>query len=138
MPFHLFLQYDPSRLACINEGDFYLRISREACENVGGIWTRSPCLTLKDCIDNRPAEGSEGFSQSFEDFAANLVIHDPEDEDECGASRQGLGFDADFAYDTEVCDEFNRYSCDSFFDDVDDDRGGDDPSFENISYEPPK
>merc|ERR1719356_1443103 len=25
-----------------------------ACENAGGNWTRSPCITLQECIDNRP------------------------------------------------------------------------------------
>lgn len=123
---------------CVNKGDFHLRISREACENVGGIWNRSPCLTLRDCIDARPKEKEdEGFSESFESFAQNLIIYDPADEEQCENTRRGLGYDENYPYDTEVCDQFNKYLCDPFFDEVDDDRG-EDARFESIKYVPPE
>jgi hypothetical protein len=41
-------------MTCKNRGPFHLGISREACENAGGRWYRSPCVTLKQCIDDRP------------------------------------------------------------------------------------
>lgn len=132
-----FLQYDPSRMTCSKLGNWHLGVSREACENVGGIWTRSPCLTLKKCIDNRPGPEDEGFSITFEEFASKLIIDDPADEERCGEVRSKLGFDKDFSFDTEVCDEFNLYSCDAFFDGIDDDRNVDSPTFDDIDYEPP-
>ena len=135
---HFLLQYDPLlNMTCSNKGDWHLGISREACENVGGVWTRSDCLTLKDCIDNRPEPGTEYFSASFEDFAVTLVIDNAANKDQCGAARQALGFDEDFQFDTEVCDEFKRRECDPFFDAIDDDRKGDDVTFHDISYDPP-
>jgi len=42
-------------MECQNKGPWHLGISDEACENAGGKWFRSPCLTLKDAIDNRPS-----------------------------------------------------------------------------------
>jgi hypothetical protein len=41
-------------MTCRNRGPFHLGISREACDNAGGRWYRSPCITLKQCIDDRP------------------------------------------------------------------------------------
>jgi hypothetical protein len=59
---HLFLtQFDPTlidskelNMQCRNRGPWHLGISEEACENAGGKWNRSPCVTLKQCIDDRP------------------------------------------------------------------------------------
>jgi hypothetical protein len=53
----------------------------------------------------------EGFSQSFENFAQGIVIDDETDEDQCRQSRELLGFDRDYPYDTEVVDEFNDMAC---------------------------
>lgn len=93
-------------------------------------------MTLRDCIDARPKEGEIGFSKSFETFAQNLIIDDPTDEGNCENTRQGLGYDEDYPYDTEVCDQFNKLSCDPYFDGLDEDRG-EDASFESITYAPP-
>jgi hypothetical protein len=41
-------------MTCQNRGPFHLGISQQACENAGGAWFRSPCTTLKKCIDDRP------------------------------------------------------------------------------------
>eukprot|EP00956_Cyclotella_meneghiniana_P032663 scaffold90643_cov21-Cyclotella_meneghiniana.AAC.1 len=56
------LQFDPklndtdkSPMECRNKGLWHLGISDEACENAGGKWFRTPCLTLKETIDNRPS-----------------------------------------------------------------------------------
>eukprot|EP00956_Cyclotella_meneghiniana_P028804 scaffold68082_cov91-Cyclotella_meneghiniana.AAC.2 len=46
---------DKSPMECQNKGLWHLGISDEACENAGGEWFRTPCLTLKDTIDNRPS-----------------------------------------------------------------------------------
>ena len=43
-------------MTCSNPGPFHLGISEEACENSGGKWFRSPCITLKEAIDMRPAK----------------------------------------------------------------------------------
>ena len=42
-------------MECQNKGLWHLGISDEACENAGGEWFRTPCLTLKETIDNRPS-----------------------------------------------------------------------------------
>ena len=41
-------------MVCQNNGPWHLGISDEACENAGGEWFRTPCITLKETIDNRP------------------------------------------------------------------------------------
>lgn len=58
---------------------------------------------------------NQGFSQSFDDFARNLVISDAGNENQCMNARVGLGFDKDHPYDTEVCDTFRDYTCDIHF-----------------------
>eukprot|EP00956_Cyclotella_meneghiniana_P018120 scaffold29932_cov35-Cyclotella_meneghiniana.AAC.1 len=54
--------FDPNRknsvgtsMKCQNKGLWHLGISDEACENAGGNWTRTPCITLKETIDGRPS-----------------------------------------------------------------------------------
>ena len=42
-------------MECQHPGPFHLRISKAACESAGGTWNRSPCVTLSQCIDDRPA-----------------------------------------------------------------------------------
>ena len=41
-------------MTCKHRGPFHLGISEEACENAGGKWYRTPCVTLQECIDDRP------------------------------------------------------------------------------------
>ena len=55
-------QYDPTltdseeqKMVCMNRGPWHLGISKDACENAGGTWHRSPCVLLKQCIDDRPS-----------------------------------------------------------------------------------
>ena len=58
-----FEQFDPTlindntnaTMACQNNGPWHLGISTEACEAAGGNWFRTPCVTLKETIDNRPS-----------------------------------------------------------------------------------
>jgi hypothetical protein len=83
-------------------------------------WFRSPCVTLKECIDQRPENGTDHFSPSFEDFAMKLVIEDASNEARCEEVREELGFQKDHPFDTEVCQEFESYMCDQFFTEVDD------------------
>ena len=40
-------------MECQNTGPWHLGISEEACENAGGKWFRTPCITLKEAIDGR-------------------------------------------------------------------------------------
>ena len=42
------------KMTCKHRGPFHLGISEEACENAGGKWYRTPCVTLQECIDERP------------------------------------------------------------------------------------
>ena len=91
-------------MKCQHRGPWHLGISSKACENANGRWFRSPCVTLQECIANRPNRTDDHFSESFENFASDLDISDPADEEECGNARQGLGFDQDYEYDTEVCE----------------------------------
>ena len=75
-------------------------------------------MTLKECIDSRPANNTEHFNLSFENFAKKFVIEDEKDEDQCRRTREGLGFESDHPFDVEVCQEFESYMCDSFFDGI--------------------
>ena len=66
--------------------------------------------TTTVCYKTNPA-----FSASFENFARDLVIEDPSDEDQCRRVREDLGFDKDHPFDTEVADKFEEHLCDPFF-----------------------
>ena len=113
---HNSIQYDPSRgMACQNRGPWHLGITSRACENAGGRWFRSPCVTLKECIDSRPSVDDAHYSPSFEFFALEIVILDPTDEKSCQEAREGLGHEPDYPFDTEVCDSFNEMMCDPLF-----------------------
>ena len=56
------LKFDPSvnntdetPMECQNKGLWHTGLSDEACETAGGKWIRTPCVTLKETIDQRPA-----------------------------------------------------------------------------------
>ena len=106
-------------MECKNHGLWHFGISSDACENVVGIWTRNPCRTLKQCIDDRPVNGTEEYSQSFENFAVTIVIEDEFIEDQCRNARSGLGFDENYEFDSDICDEFHRQMCDPYYDEKD-------------------
>lgn len=86
-------------MVCRNRGPFHLGLSPEACENAGGTWYRSPCITLQQCIDNRPVVGDSVYSPSLEEFALGIVIDDPSDEEQCMNARTELGFEGDYLHD---------------------------------------
>ena len=99
-------------MECQNKGLWHLGLSSQACENAGGSWFRLPCVELKQCIDNRPTKCLDGsskkncvlnpaYSESFENFAQDLVIDNPSKEEQCENARQGLGFDVDYEFDTD-------------------------------------
>lgn len=73
-----------------------------ACTHAGGRWFRNPCYILQDCVNSRPENGTQGYSPSFESFAAPLTITDPANETQCNYARQQLGFEADYPYDVDV------------------------------------
>ena len=73
-----------------------------ACSNAGGRWFQSPCYTLQACIDNRPANGTQGYSPSFEQFALGITITDPSNTTQCDNARQQLGYTPDYPYDVDV------------------------------------
>ena len=102
-------------MTCQNRGPWHLGITSRACENAGGRWFRSPCVTLKECIDSRPGINDTHYSPSFEFFASGLVVSDSSDETSCQEARESLGFRSDYPFDTEVCDSFNEMMCDSFY-----------------------
>ena len=88
---------------------------------------------------------NSAFSASFENFATDLVIEDPSDEDQCRQVREDLGFDKDHSFDTEVVDKFEEHLCDPFFTGNDHISGydadssglnGGPPTFEMIEYTP--
>ena len=62
---------------------------------------------------------SSAFSPSFDNFAKELIIADASDEDQCRKVREGLGFDKDYPFDTEIRDSFYEHQCDPFFTGVD-------------------
>jgi hypothetical protein len=126
---------------CNNRGAWHLAISEEACENAGGNWFRSPCYALKDCINDRPnecpADQDCGFSNSFEKFAKDIEINDATDEEECSYARQQLGYDAEYMFDAEVCQEFRERLCDPFYKDVDE-ATNEDIEYDTMGYSPPR
>ena len=114
------MQHDSS-MECQNPGPWHLGISDDACKSALGQWQRSPCITLKECIDSRPANGTDHYSKAFEEyFGSDLVIDDPSDEGRCGEVREKLGFDPEHPFDTEVCNTFNEVMCDSMYLELDD------------------
>lgn len=100
-------------------------------------WFRSPCVTLKECIDQRPQNGTDHFSSSFEEFARPLVIEDPHNEARCMEVREQLGFLSNHPFDTEVCQKFESHMCDVFFTDVDEmvKDLSKMPEFQGVTYE---
>lgn len=106
-------------MTCQVTGHWHLGISKKSCENAGGRWHRSPCTTLKECIDARPGADDAHYSQSFEDFALEIAINNASDEESCQKARERLGHASDYPFDTEVCASFNELMCDSFFDNLD-------------------
>ena len=88
-------------MTCQNYGYWHHGLSSQACSNAKGKWFRSACLTLKECTDNRPVNGTDGYSNSFEEFARGILIDDPYDEEQCRATRSGLGYSEDHPFDTE-------------------------------------
>merc|ERR1719464_1841694 len=86
-------------------------ISKEACENAHGRWFRTPCVTLKECIEDRPTNDTEAFSPSYEKFAQALEIQDPANKTQCQAAREELGFDHDHPHDTDICKKLTEFKC---------------------------
>ena len=67
----------------------HLGISKEACEYSWVCWFRTPCATLKECVDNPPMHGTIGHSRAFEDFAKDLVITDAHEKKQCRHAHEG-------------------------------------------------
>jgi len=130
--------YDPETLQCEHIGPWHLGLSSSACSQAGGKWTRSPCLTLQECITERPSNGTAGYSQSFENFAKTINITDASVTSQCENARQKLGFEANFVDDSEVCIHFHNLMCGETFDVIDQaTKGADmDPKSNNLPFEP--
>ena len=62
---------------------------------------------------------NSAFSASFDNFAQELVVNDPGDEDQCRKVREALGFDKDYPFDVDVSENFHKHQCDPFFSGVD-------------------
>ena len=67
----------------------HLGISKEACAYARGSWFRTPCVTLKECMDKRPVNGTTEYSQAFEDFIKDVIITDAHDQKQCQLAREG-------------------------------------------------
>ena len=56
--------YDPQEgMQCLLRGPWYLGLSKDVCEFADGVWERAPCYRLQECINNRPKNGTAGYSQ---------------------------------------------------------------------------
>ncbi|KAL7505952.1 hypothetical protein ACHAXN_004087 [Cyclotella atomus] len=99
-----------------------------------------PSHTSAFTAGQRCFKQNQGFSQSFDDFARNLVITDAGNENQCMNARVGLGFDKEHPYDTEVCDTFRDLTCDIHFTGVDVVSGGlsKPPTFTEVDFEAPE
>ena len=114
-------------------------MSAEACNNGGGQFFRTACITLQQCIDARPRKGEDGYKDSFEGWvlAEGIEIYDPSDQEQCEQARVALDYDADYYNDYEVCDTFETLLCDDFFDDLQflEDLASNGPvQFEQVTY----
>ena len=76
-------------------------------------------------LNVRCYKANPAFSASFDDFAKELVVNDASDEDQCRKVRETLGFDKDYPFDVEVCDNFHQHQCDPFFTGIDHTSGND-------------
>ncbi|EJK67051.1 hypothetical protein THAOC_11962, partial [Thalassiosira oceanica] len=85
----------------------------------GGRWFPSPCYTLQACIDDRPANGTQGYSPSFEQFASGITITNPSDTTQCNNARQQLGYPPDYPFDVDVCRTFYEQECSTLWLSVD-------------------
>ena len=52
---------------------------------------------------------NDAFSPSFEEFAKGLSIADASNQEECGETREQLGFDKDYSFDVDVKDKFHEH-----------------------------
>ena len=100
-------------------------------------WFWSPCVTLKECIDARPKNGTKQYSQSFEDFATSIIIKNATDEKRCREVQEELRFESNYPFDTEVCHKFESMMCSKFFTDIDAeaDSLAAIPDFQPLTYE---
>ena len=80
----------------------------------------------KNGLTNKCYAMNPAFSASFDNFAKELIVKDPSDEDQCRKVREALGFDKDHPFDVEVQDNFHQHQCDPFFSGVDHVSGDDD------------
>ena len=55
-------------ISSLNPGEWHYGISQSVCESAGGQYFRNPCITLKECIDNRFTVGDPGYSTEFENY----------------------------------------------------------------------
>ncbi|EJK46274.1 hypothetical protein THAOC_35064, partial [Thalassiosira oceanica] len=111
--------YEGKPMECQNTGPWHLGISEEACSNAGGRWFPSPCYTLQTCINDRPANGTQGYSPSFEQFASRITITDPSNSTQCNNARQQLGYAPDYPFDVDVCRTFYEQECSTLWLSVD-------------------
>jgi len=111
--------YDGQPMECQNRGPWHLGLSEEACSNAGGLWFRNPCYTLQTCVNDRPANGTVGFSSSFEAFAESVTITDPLNQTQCENARQQLGYDVSYPFDVNVCITYFERECDTLWMSVD-------------------
>lgn len=60
-------------------------MSPEACHNGGGQFIRTACITLQNCINERPLENEDGYSSVFDDWVRenDIDIYDARDEGQC-------------------------------------------------------
>lgn len=145
-------------MKCQDRGDWHQGIGEDVCKLAGGTWTRSPCITLQECIADRPTNTSADYSASFESFASQIVIENASDEDQCRHARQvissfnyrfdvlrcltlppsfqRLGFDQNYGFDAEVCEEFKDRLCDPFYHNLDKATKHPGPSWNDIHYIP--
>ena len=117
------------------------KTTRSPLSTISHVWQMFTEIGETDtvCYKTNPA-----FSASFENFARDLVIEDPSDEDQCRQVREDLGFDKDHPFDTEVVDKFREHLCDPFFTTNDHISGHDQessglngpPTFEMAEYTP--
>lgn len=105
---------------CKRVGPYFSGMSAEACDAHGGTFCPNPadCSRLKDCLANQEvwagAEQELGFLKYLQTAPK---IHDAENVEECGQTREYFGFLSTFMNDDQICEDVEqlRFSDDFAF-----------------------
>ncbi|EJK59231.1 hypothetical protein THAOC_20576 [Thalassiosira oceanica] len=129
-------------MKCRDNGKWHMGMSKESCEKGRGLWFRSPCYALYECVNGRPLPHEQGYRARIETWivSSGVDLYDPTDPKQCETTRQALGYDKNHADDVEVCDTFKHHLCENdLFKEREESPAGEkleDLTFKQVEYKP--